>query len=204
MEVHEALQQIDAIRAQVARTEIFRGYKAATIGATGVLGLIAAALQSVWISEPASQVGRYLQLWIGVAALSIAIVATELIARWLRTDSPLERGKTQRAVEQFLPCIVAGGALTAVIMAFAPDSAALLPGLWAIVFSLGVFASWRQLPPPALAVAFYYLAAGIASLAWARGPHALSPWAMAGSFGVGQLLTAVILYSTLERTRDAR
>ena len=35
---------------------------------------------------------------------------------------------------------------------------------------------------------------------FARGDQALAPWAMAFPFGVGQMLSAAVLYWTLERT----
>jgi hypothetical protein len=198
VELHEALRQIDAIRTQVARTEVFRGYKAATVGCTGLLAWAVAALQPLLVPDPRHELGRYLALWIGVAAASVAMVTTELTLRWLKTDSPLTREQTLRAVEQFAPCVVAGAAGTWAIAQHLPEAAPALPGLWAIVFSLGVFASWRQLTPLALGVAVYYLAAGTVCIALARGEHAFSPLAMAGTFGVGQLLTAAVLYLALE------
>lgn len=198
MQLQEALRQIDAIRTHVARAEIFRGYKAATVAGTGLLALAVAALQPVVVPDPQNDVGRYLVLWIGVAAASVAIVAAELTLRWLRTDSLLAREQTLRAIEQFAPCVVAGAAGTWAIAGHVPEAAAALPGLWAILFSLGVFASWRQLTPLALGVAVYYLLAGSVCIALARDEQAFSPWAMAGTFGVGQLLTAAVLYLTLE------
>jgi len=202
MELGEALERIDAIRAHVARTGVFRGYKAATVGCTGLLAFLAAAVQPLVVPEPLQNVHQYLQLWIGVAAVSVTCVAIELITRYVKTDSPLQREQTLQAAQQFVPCLVAGACLTWVVVQFSPDGAHLLPGLWAILFSLGIFASCRQLPQPAVVVAIYYLAAGVACLAMAREVQALSPWAMAGTFGVGQLLTAVVLYLALER-RDA-
>jgi hypothetical protein len=199
MELHDALRQIDAIRAQVARTEVFRGYKARVIAATGLLGLAAAAVQPWWAPEPAANPQRYLTLWLAVAAACLTIVAAELTLRWLATDSPLLKQQTLRAVEQFAPCVFAGAATTWALAWFSPQSLELLPGLWAILFSLGVFASWRQLPPAALGVACYYLVAGIVCLVFAREEHAFHPLAMAGTFGVGQLLTAGILHLALER-----
>jgi hypothetical protein len=98
-----------------------------------------------------------------------------------------------------LPCVVAGGLATLVIARSPEPVAWMLPGLWAIFFSLGVFASRRLLPRATIWVAFYYLIAGLAGLALARGEHALSPWAMGLSFGGGQLLAALVLYRTLER-----
>jgi hypothetical protein len=75
----------------------------------------------------------------------------------------------------------------------------MLPGLWQVLFSLGVFASCRLLPRATFGVGVFYLAAGLACLALARDDLALSPWAMGLPFGVGQLLAATVLYRTLER-----
>src|SRR4051812_33171663 len=86
---------------------------------------------------------------------------------------------------------------------FSPEAVGLLPGLWVVTFSLGIFASCRHLPPHIVVVATYYLLAGVACRAMAREAHALSPWAMAGTFGVGQLLTAAVLYLGLERRHAA-
>jgi hypothetical protein len=69
----------------------------------------------------------------------------------------------------------------------------MLPGLWQILFSLGVFASCRSLPRPMLAVAIWYLACGLACLVLAKGAYALSPWAMGVPFLVGQMLAAILL-----------
>jgi hypothetical protein len=96
------------------------------------------------------------------------------------------------AFEQFLPAIVAGILLTAVLARAAPQSLWMLPGLWQMVFSLGVFASCRFLPTGTFWVGVWYLAAGMACLA--IGPDvAASPWEMGIPFGVGHLLVAGVL-----------
>ena len=84
--------------------------------------------------------------------------------------------------------------LTVVLFYAAPAELWLLPGLWQILFSLGVFASRGSLPPAIALVGFWYLACGLASLALAGGAHAFSPWAMGVPFGIGQALLAVIIY----------
>ena len=81
----------------------------------------------------------------------------------------------------------------------APDALWLLPGIWQILFSLGIFASYRLLPRATFGVALFYLVAGVVCLATARGNGALSPWAMGIPFGFGQLYAAAVLYWTLER-----
>ena len=199
MELGDALERIHAIRAQVARTEMFGGYRAATVGCTGLLAFLAAAIQPAFAPDPLENVHRYLQLWIGVAAISGIWVAIELATRWVNSDSPLQREQTRHAVEQFLPCLVTGAGMTWAVVQFSPSSAHLLPGLWALMCGLGVFASCRQMPAQVVIVPVYYVVSGVMCLALARGEYALHPWAMAGTFGVGQTLTAIVLYFALER-----
>ena len=93
---------------------------------------------------------------------------------------------------------MAGALLTIVLFRTAPASLWMLPGLWQVVYSLGIFASCQLLPRPTFWVAVFYLGCGLAVLALAHGGAALSPWAMGLPFGVGQLLAAVVLYRTLE------
>jgi hypothetical protein len=83
-----------------------------------------------------------------------------------------------------------------------PQDAWLLPGLWAVVFSLGIFASCRFLPKQMFGVGAWYLAAGLVCLLVAAGHHALSPWAMGVPFGIGQLLVAAVLYFGFEDTDE--
>ena len=199
MELRDALGQIAEIRAHIAQNETFRGYRAATVAASGLLALAGAALQSLWIPDPQQQLAVYLRLWIAVAAVSFLIFTTEIALRSYLHAAAQARQLTLLAVQQFAPCLVAGGLLTYAIVVYVPASVALLPGLWAIVFSLGIFASCRLLPPATIWIAGYYLLAGTLALALARGENSLSPWAMAATFGAGQLLAATVLFFTLER-----
>jgi hypothetical protein len=80
-----------------------------------------------------------------------------------------------------------------VIYRFAPEALWMLPGLWQIVFSLGVFASVRSLPRGMFAVGVWYLAAGLATLALSSGAP-FSAVAMALPFGVGQLMMAFVIW----------
>lgn len=198
-ELHEALARIAEIRHQMARTEVFRGYRALPLAFSGGLAIAAGLAQSVWLTRPAEHLGPYLTLWIGAAALSGVAAGAGMIDRRRRATSAWSREITRQALDQFTPCLIAGGLVTAVIATTAPEVAWMLPGLWQVLFSLGIFASCRLLPRAIWGVAVFYLMAGIVTLGLARGPWALSPWAMAVPFGLGQLLAAAVLYWTLER-----
>jgi hypothetical protein len=133
----------------------------------------------------------------------VALVAGEIVQRYWRSESSLDRELTILAVEQFLPCIVAGGLLTAVICEFASSAVWILPGLWAIFFGLGMFASRRLLPRLiGLAAAFYVLmGCGYVTL----GPAGLhySAWMMGFTFGIGQMASACVLHWSLERRHES-
>ena len=198
MDLREAMTQISEIRATMARAETFRGYRAVPVAFSGLLALAAAGFQAIWLTEPLVRVDEYLALWVGAAVLSAVACGSEMVLHARLAATRWSREITWLAIEQFLPCLAAGGFVTVVLVRFAPETLWMLPGLWQVLFSLGIFASCRLLPRATFGVALFYLAAGLASLAFARGEAALSPWAMGLPFGVGQLLTALVLYRTLE------
>ena len=202
MDLHEALAQISEIREQVARTQTFRGYRAAPVAISGLLACVAASLQDVLIPEPSSTPLAYLGLWVGAAVLSMIVTGVAMIVYCRKSTSSLSRPNAILAVGQFLPSVVAGGLVTFLLMQQVTEALWMLPGLWSIFFSLGIFASFRQLPKATFWVGVFYMLAGVLCLVWARGDYAFSPWAMGVPFGVGQFLSAAVLYWTLERKND--
>lgn len=192
-ELQRALAEIAAIRGQVARATQFRGYGPLTLAATGLLAAVAAAAQSALVGDPARHPAAYLEIWVGTAALSLTLIGAEAIARARRAHSTLALPMLRSAGGEFLPAIVAGLLLTVVIARASPQSVWMLPGLWQVTFSLGVFSSCRLLPRPMFAVGLWYLLTGLIVLADGAGGSALSPWAMGVPFGVGQVLVAGVL-----------
>lgn len=201
-DLDKALADITAMRTQMARGTVFQGYGPITVAGTGLLALGAAGVQALLLPDPAAAVSSYIILWVATAALSVILIAIEMVARSRRIHSGLADEMIHAATEQFIPAGVAGLLLTVVLHRFAPDVLWMLPGLWQIVFSLGFFASCRSLPRAMLAVGVWYLAMGLASLAIANGEHAFSPLAMALPFGLGQLLMAGILHRSGARNAE--
>jgi hypothetical protein len=199
MELREALSQIYEIRQQVARTEVFRGYRAATVAVSGLLALFIAVIQPLLLPQPRQNLVGYFTLWVAAALLSMVVTGLEMFWRCRHSASSLTVVTTTLAVGQFMPAVIAGGLLMVVLVVFAQDNLWMMPGLWSILFSLGIFASFRLLPKATFWVATFYMIAGMMCLALAQGEAAFSPWAMGLPFGVGQLFAAAILYWTLER-----
>jgi hypothetical protein len=191
-DLNRALGDISSIRKQMASATEFRGYGPATLAATGVFALVAALVQWVWVVDPFHHISAYLSVWIATAVLSAGLTGVQMYTRSRRIHSALSDEMIGMAVEQFLPAVGAGLLLTVVMVRYVPSIAWLIPGLWQVVFSLGIFSSCRFLPRPMIAAGIWYLLTGLGCIALA-GDGALSPWAMGVPFGVGQLLVAAIL-----------
>jgi hypothetical protein len=200
-DLHKALGDISSIRRQVARATEFRGYGPATLAATGLLAIVAAAMQAIWLPHPAEHVALYLAIWITTAVLSASLIAIQTVTRTHRMHSGMADEMIHMAVEQFLPAAGAGALLTLVIARSVPSAVWMLPGLWQITFSLGVFSSCRLLPRPIVAAGAWYLLTGLTCIALADS-RALSPWTMGLAFGGGQLLVAAILLVAAAKDQD--
>jgi hypothetical protein len=200
-DLNKALGDISSIRRQMARSTEFRGYGPATLAATGVFAMIASGAQAVWLPTPSKGIPAYLAIWISTALVSAALIASQMFARTRRMHSGMADEMIRMAVEQFLPSVGAGALITFVLVRYVPAALWMLPGLWQIIFSLGVFSSCRFLPRPMIAAGVWYLFTGLVciSLADAR---AFSPWVMGISYGVGQLLVAVILLRNSRKVED--
>ena len=201
MDLRDALSQIAEIRQQMARAQVFRGYRAATTAFSAVMAVAAAAVQRrYWpgTDDPAA----VLLVWLAAAGVSLAVVGVEMAVRYRRSGSPLQREMTLLAVEQFVPCLVGGALLTVAVVEWASGSFTMLPAIWCVLFGLGVFASRRVLPRGTFVVGAWYLLAGLLCARYKLEVHFATR--MACAFGGGQLLAAGVLYWTLERDRVGR
>jgi hypothetical protein len=197
-ELHRALAEIRHIRCQVARDTQFRGYGPASVAASGGLALLVAAAQSRWLSNE-TDFHAFAAVWIATAFLSLTMVAIQTMFRAPRVHARLASEMVLAAAEQFLPALVIGTLLTAVVLGAAPKEAWMLPGLWQLLFSLGVFASCRFLPRLTFAVGIWYLITGLATLILQGESQTLLPWTMGIPFGIGQLLVAAVLQYGYEK-----
>ena len=197
-DVSRALAQIAEIHGQLARGEVYRGYRSLPVAASGVIGLVAAWLQPGTLA--ASDPVGFTFYWCVVAGAAALVGASEIAFNYFAREPAAGRRQTRRVVGQFLPSLAAGGLITVGFVHLSAALVPLLPGLWAICFGIGIFASRPYLPRASGLVALFYFAAGIALLWIAHGPLAVGPWHVGGTFGIGQLLAAAVLWWNLERT----
>jgi hypothetical protein len=199
-DLHKALGDISSMRRQMARATEFRGYGPATLAATAGFAVVAALAQSRWVARPQEHIAGYLSVWIGTALASAALIGLQMQTRSRRLHSGLADEMIRMAVEQFLPSALAGALTTFVLVRYAPQASWMLPGLWQLIFSLGVFSSCRFLPGPMVAAGVWYMATGLICLSFGD-TRAFSPSAMGIPYAFGQLLVASILYCTANEAR---
>lgn len=197
-DLHKALGEISSIRRQVARSTEFRGYGPATLAMTAVLAVAAAVVQGWQAPDGARHLPAYLAIWVTTAVVSVGLAGVQVYRRARREHTGLSDEMIRMAVEQFLPSLAAGLLITVVLVRAVPGEAWMLPGLWQVIFSLGIFASCRFLPRATMAAGIWYLLTGLILISFGDG-RAFSPWAMGIPFGVGQLLVAGVLLASAKK-----
>jgi hypothetical protein len=193
-DLDKALADILTIRSQIAAGTAFRGYGPAAVAATSGVALLTAVLQFLWLDDPTGRPLVFFLGWAAAALLSGAMIWIEMLARSRRHHSGLADAMIHQAIEQFLPAAVAGVLLAVMLWKFAPETLWMLPGLWQVLVSLGVFASVRSLPRTVAFAGAWYFVAGFTSVLLASQSHTLSPWIMGLPFVIGQLLMAALLH----------
>jgi len=198
MDIPRALAQIEQIHEQLAKGEVYRGYRSLPLAVSGVIGIVAAWFQPQAVAE--HDPVAFVLYWVGVAAVAGFLGVSEIVYNYVVHDDARARRRTRLVVGQFLPSLLAGAIVTASFVHLSAALVPLLPGLWAICFGVGTFASRPYLPRASGYVALFYYAAGVVLLWIARGPEPLAGWWVGGTFCAGQILAALVLYWNLERT----
>ncbi|WP_264048190.1 hypothetical protein [Methylobacterium flocculans] len=197
-DLDRALADIVAIRSQLTRGTAFSGYGPAAFAATAGLALATATAQTLLLAEPDAQPLAFFGGWIVAACGAVGLIGAEMRARARRHTGGLGNAMIHDAVEQFLPAGASGALLALVLARVAPESLWLLPGLWQVLVSLGIFAGIRVMPRGVALVGAWYLLAGLTVLVVTSEARSLSPWSMGLPFAIGQGLMALVIRAAPE------
>src|SRR5947209_17239269 len=92
-ELQRALADINAIRTQMARETQFRGYGPRSTAASGLLALMVASGQVLWLKTHDSIADVFLGVWVCTAAAAAVLSVGETILRTRRMHASLWRQK---------------------------------------------------------------------------------------------------------------
>ena len=197
LSVSDAVTRIAEIHGHIAKGEVYRGWRATPVALSGIIGLAAAVFQrrSLAVQDPVA----FVIYWSAVAAAAGAVGTSEILHAMLRRPTSFERRQTGRVAIQLLPPMAMAALVTVALIRIDAALVVLLPGLWALLYGLAIFAARPYLPRASGLVALYYAMCGTIVLWGAHTSIARSPWAVGGVFGVGQLFAAAVIYWNLER-----
>ena len=83
MDVPRALAQIEAIHEQIAKGEVYRGYRSLPVAVSGLIGLLAAWLQPARVhGDPVG----FVIYWTAVACVAVSIGVTEIVRNYIVHD----------------------------------------------------------------------------------------------------------------------
>jgi len=200
MDAGRALDQIAEIHRQIAKGEVYRGYRSAQVAMSGVIGAAAAWRQPADLA--AADPLAFVVYWMAVAAAAALVGSGAILFNYAVHEGASGRRQTRRVAGQFLPALAAGAAIGICLAPLGTAFVVLLPGIWAIAFGVGIFACRPYLPRASGAVALYYFAAGIALLRMAPAAGSIGGWWIGGTFAVGQFFAAAVLWWNLERSHE--
>jgi hypothetical protein len=190
MNLNDALEQLDTIHTHLARAETYRGYRPMALACSGLAGLLAVMLQP-WLVSSINPI-VFVRYWVVVAIGSALLAGGVTVLGYFTREDEFARRRTRIVVGQFTPCLLVGAILTFILCRFADSTITLLPGVWALVYGLGIVASLPYLPRAAGLIAAWYLGWGMFLVALVDGP--IPPgWVVGVPFGLGQLLSAFVL-----------
>lgn len=206
MQLRDAISDLKEIRAQLDRASGFRGFRSLTVGLSGIFTFVGAMLQLALHANWQDSLRGFLWIWLAVALCSLSGTMVEIWVRSLCSSTPFVWKTYRNLAIQIAPSFFVGAVLTLSVV-FSGRAGWMLPGMWSLIYSLGLFACCQHLPRQSIWAAYYYLVGGTVCL-WhsfiLRGTDTTfsSAWYMVVLFGGGQFLLGWILYWTLERRHD--
>lgn len=152
-----AMDDLRYIRQTMERAGAFTAVPGRGGVAMGCAALAAAVLAS---AQPTA--GRWLAVWLVTAVVAVAIASWTMARKARRAGMALLEGPGRKFALSFLPPVVAGAALTAVL--FRSGAVSAIPGMWMLLYGAGVVTggtfSVRVVPVMGLC----FMAVGIAAL----------------------------------------
>lgn len=199
MEVRQAIADLAEVRGRLANVQRFDGYSGSAAIASGIVALIAGAVQLAIVPHPnAAQRALYLAIWLACLGVALALNYGAILA-WRARNRGAQAGVQTRTVGlTILPAIVSGGVITLALVLRGVDD--LLPGIWCLTYALGIFASRAMVPRDVSWVAAGFGAFGtLLLLVPAVGP--LDWWVMPAAFGLGQIAIGAVVREAAQRER---
>jgi hypothetical protein len=166
----------------------------------GIIAFVFAFVQSFTGKNISEE--TFIVQWMMVAGIIILVITAEILINYFTKDSEFQKKQMIIVFLQFIPSLTAGLLIAVIFLKYEVSSLRLLPGIWSILFSLGIFSMRPYLTRLVGYVGLFYLLSGCALLYMAPLNMSLTPWSMGIVFGTGHLFAAYALYLDIERYKN--
>lgn len=216
MNLHQALSDISEIKAQLERTQSHRGFRSL---ATVLSGFVAVGTSTILNRCTGSfRADHFVEVWIVVALIAIMLAVSEMLIRTKLSSSNLHWTMHKNLGQQFAPALLVGGVITWYLcgqrlpffyslndpnlpLHWAADLKHLLPGVWGMLYGLGIVACVQHLPAAARWIALWFIVGGVICLVLDQHSTFRLNQQMAILFGGGQVLLGAVLFWNMERVK---
>lgn len=192
-EIDHALSELAFIQGRLAASTHFRGLAPLAVGATGAIALIVAAIEDIGPGYGLPS-WSFVPTWVATAGVAASLIAVEALGRARRLHAGMADRMLASTLRLLLPFVAAGAMLTFVIVRASPNTIWILPGLWQMLIALTGFLAVGTLPKTIVWPAAWYFLCATVTLFLAAAMGEPTPWMMGIPFGIGQVMTAVILH----------
>ncbi len=144
----------------------------------GQVAIGASAVAASWLAARAGSADRWLAVWLGESALAIGVAMATTTWKVRDARVPLVSGPARKFALSFVPTMIAGAVLTAVLVA--RGNYAMLPALWMLVYGAAVVSAGTFSVPVVPVMGACFMAAGVLTFAL---PAAYGDIMMAVAFG---------------------
>jgi hypothetical protein len=155
---HTALEDIRFIRETMERSSSFTA-----VPGWGQVAMGSTALAASWIAAQQVTDSSWLAVWLGEGILAACIALVTMQRKAQRAGVPLTSGPGSKFARSFLPPIIAGGFLSAVL--YSSGMARLLPGTWLLLYGTGVLTGGAFSVPIVWMMGASFMVTGMAALA---------------------------------------
>ncbi|HQR08433.1 MAG TPA: hypothetical protein PLN21_16510 [Gemmatales bacterium] len=180
----EALHSLSEIHAHLARGEVYQGVKARPVMLSGLIGTLAAVVQPRLIAD--GDVHGFVWYWLLTAVVCALAGASGAILSYFLEEDELARRRTRIVVGQLLPSLAVGAFLTLALLPVMDHCVGMLPGVWAMLYALGLFSSRPYLPRATGWVGSYFVVTGTLLVSLLPLAAIPSPWSIALVFAPGR------------------
>src|SRR5215468_9725519 len=182
--LHErAMDNLRFIRETMERAGSFTavsGWGEIVIGST--------ALAAAYLASRQTDTEKWLAIWMGEALLSLVISGSAMFRKARAAKLPLLSGPGRKFALSFVPPMLVGAVLTAVL--YGVGLVSVLPGLWLMLYGTGVVTggSFSVRIVPIMGLSFMIV--GIAAV---FSPTGFGNWFMAAGFGGLHIVFGIII-----------